>query len=100
MDRLGFDRHCYRRRRGAAIGIEIEYDPSVVYYESCPEFTFPFNRRSSRSRGKLFFGLLEQAVAIPPVPNRSSVKCAPNYGTENRDVSEPEPDNAHPPQIC
>jgi len=31
------------------------------------EFTFRFNRRTSRSRGKLFFRLVEQAVAIEPV---------------------------------
>lgn len=31
------------------------------------EFTFRFNRRSSRSRGLLFYRLLEQAVVIAPV---------------------------------
>lgn len=31
------------------------------------EFTFRFNRRTSHSRGKLFYRLLEQAVIIPPV---------------------------------
>jgi transposase-like protein len=31
------------------------------------EFTFGFNRRKSRSRGKLFFGLAQQAVAVDPV---------------------------------
>jgi len=31
------------------------------------EFTFRFNRRTSRSRGKLFYRLVQQAVAIPPV---------------------------------
>lgn len=30
------------------------------------EFTFRFNRRTSRSRGKLFYRLLQQAVQIPP----------------------------------
>lgn len=30
------------------------------------EFTFRFNRRSSRSRGLLFYRLLEQAVVTPP----------------------------------
>ncbi len=39
------------------------------------EFTFRFNRRKSRSRGKLFFRLLQQAVAIEPVPYKSMVKC-------------------------
>jgi transposase-like protein len=32
------------------------------------EFTFRFNRRRSRSRGKLFFRLVQQAVNIEPVP--------------------------------
>jgi transposase-like protein len=32
------------------------------------EFTFRFNRRRSRSRGKLFFRLAQQAVAVDPVP--------------------------------
>lgn len=32
------------------------------------EFTFRFNRRTSKSRGKLFYRLVEQAVAIEPVP--------------------------------
>jgi len=38
------------------------------------EFTFRFNRRRSKSRGKLFFRLAQQAVAVDPVPydlNRS-----------------------------
>lgn len=32
------------------------------------EFTFRFNRRTSRSRGKLFYRLIEQAVQIDPAP--------------------------------
>ena len=40
------------------------------------EFTFRFNRRKSRSRGKLFYRLLEQAVAVEPVPYKSLVKCS------------------------
>ena len=31
------------------------------------EFTFRFNRRTSRSRGKLFYRLIQQAVAVAPV---------------------------------
>jgi transposase-like protein len=34
------------------------------------EFTFRFNRRTSRSRGKLFYRLIEQAAAIDPLPGR------------------------------
>ena len=32
------------------------------------EFTFRFNRRRSKSRGKLFFRLVQQAVVVEPVP--------------------------------
>ena len=32
------------------------------------EFTFRFNRRASKSRGKLFYRLVQQALAIDPVP--------------------------------
>jgi transposase-like protein len=32
------------------------------------EFTFRFNRRRSSSRGKLFYRLMQQAVAVDPVP--------------------------------
>src|SRR5215471_2321605 len=39
------------------------------------EFTFRFNRRKSRSRGKLFLQLAEQAVAVGPSPYKSMVKC-------------------------
>jgi transposase-like protein len=38
------------------------------------EFTFRFNRRTSRSRGKLFYRLLQQAVVVEPAPYRSLVK--------------------------
>lgn len=34
------------------------------------EFTFRFNRRLSRHRGKLFYRLVQQAVAVDPMPYR------------------------------
>jgi hypothetical protein len=37
------------------------------------EFTFRFNRRTSRSRGKLFYRLLQQAVEIPPTTYRQLI---------------------------
>ena len=37
------------------------------------EFVFRFNRRPSRSRGKLFRRLVQQAVAVDPVPYRAIV---------------------------
>jgi len=39
------------------------------------ELTFRFNRRNSRSRGKLSLRLAEQAVAVGPAPYKSMVKC-------------------------
>jgi len=40
------------------------------------EFTFRFNRRRSRSRGKLFYRLLQQAVAVEPTPYKAMVRAA------------------------
>jgi hypothetical protein len=37
------------------------------------EFTFRFNRRTSRSRGKPFYRLVQQAVSIEPVTGNSIV---------------------------
>lgn len=42
---------------------------NLPYY--LDEFTFRFNRRTSRSRGKLFYRLIEQALEIDPVPAKS-----------------------------
>jgi transposase-like protein len=48
------------------------------------EFTFRFNRRKSRSRGKLFYRLLQHAVAVEPAPYKAVVggtwakSCDPN----------------------
>jgi transposase-like protein len=38
------------------------------------EFTFRFNRRKSKSRGKLFFRLAQQAVSTPPATYNTLVK--------------------------
>jgi transposase-like protein len=48
------------------------------------EFTFRFNRRTSRSRGKLFYRLLQQAVAVDPVPYSKIVLHPPRTPTPNR----------------
>lgn len=40
------------------------------------EFTFRFNRRTSRSRGMLFYRLLQQAVAANPIPYKTIVEAA------------------------
>lgn len=37
------------------------------------EYTFRFNRRTSASRGKLFYRLVQQAVQIQPIPYRQIV---------------------------
>ena len=41
------------------------------------EFTFRFNRRTSGSRGKLFFRLAQQAVHVPPRPYASLITPQP-----------------------
>ena len=38
------------------------------------EFTFRFNRRSSRHRGKLFYRLLEHAMLVGPAPYEAIIK--------------------------
>ncbi len=38
----------------------------LAYY--LDEYTFRFNRRTSRSRGKLFYRLVQQALLVDPVP--------------------------------
>ncbi len=40
------------------------------------EFTFRFNRRTSRHRGKLFYRLVQQAVAVEPAPYKTLTKKA------------------------
>lgn len=41
------------------------------------EFTFRFNRRTSASRGKLFYRLAQQAVQVAPVPFAALIKPQP-----------------------
>ena len=38
------------------------------------EFTFRFNRRTSRHRGKLFYRLIQHAMAVEPVPYDNIIK--------------------------
>ena len=47
------------------------------------EFTFRFNRRKSRSRGKLFYRLVQQAVAVQPAPYKSLVGGTATRATDN-----------------
>jgi transposase-like protein len=48
------------------------------------EFTFRFNRRTSASRGKLFYRLLQQAVQIEPVPYKSIVGGKSDQSQEHK----------------
>jgi transposase-like protein len=45
------------------------------------EYTFRFNRRTSKSRGLLFHRLMEQAVHIDPIPYRDILANSDSYGT-------------------
>ena len=49
------------------------------------EFTFRFNRRKSRSRGKLFYRLV-QHVAVQPVPYKSLVGGTATHATDNHNM--------------
>ena len=46
------------------------------------EFTFHFNRRKSRHRGKLFYRLAQQAVILDPVPYNQII--APDQGQSHQ----------------
>jgi len=50
------------------------------------EFTFRFNRRSSKNRGKLFYRMVQQAVAVDPVPYKSMILCAGNNANRNHNL--------------
>ena len=41
------------------------------------EFTFRFNRRKSHNRGKLFYRLAQQAVAVEPTTYKAIIRSAP-----------------------
>lgn len=42
------------------------------------EYTFRFNRRTSKSRGKLFYRLLQQVAQVEPVPIKRILRQKPN----------------------
>src|SRR5262245_14931251 len=48
------------------------------------EFTFRFNRRKSRSRGKLFYRLIEQALNVEPFPYHSMVGGKAHQADHNK----------------
>jgi transposase-like protein len=48
------------------------------------EFTFRFNRRASRSRGKLFLRLVQQAAQVEPVPYEALVRHVQGRGRRSR----------------
>jgi transposase-like protein len=50
------------------------------------EFTFRFNRRRSKSRGKLFFRLLQQAAATGPTTYSNVAKCPKQLVAESQGV--------------
>jgi len=47
----------------------------LAYY--LDEFTFRFNRRTAKSRGKLFYRLVQQAVQVTPQPYQSLIRPQP-----------------------
>jgi len=55
--------------QGAVSGAHLDY-----YLD---EFTFRFNRRTSASRGKLFYRLVQQALQVGPKPYRTLIRPQP-----------------------
>jgi hypothetical protein len=51
------------------------------------EFTFRFNRRTSRARGLLFYRLLQQAAGTDPHPSASSSAALATTGTNSQTTS-------------
>jgi hypothetical protein len=52
------------------------------------EFTFRFNRRTSKSRGKLFYRLLQQAVSTEAIPYASLVGGTAHHKPQDVVVTE------------
>jgi transposase-like protein len=50
------------------------------------EFTFRFNRRTSRHRGKLFYRLLQHAVQVEPMPYKKMTKNARDREPINHNI--------------
>lgn len=50
------------------------------------EFTFRFNRRNSRYRGKLFYRLAEQSVAMAPQPYDGIAGCSTPNVTQDSEI--------------
>lgn len=50
------------------------------------EYTFRFNRRTSNHRGKLFYRLVQQAVAIEPTPYKAMVKHVRGRKSKNYNI--------------
>jgi len=55
----------------------------LAYY--LDEFTFRFNRRTSRSRGKLFYRLVQYALRVDPVPGKALTAALPAMTDEDFD---------------
>ena len=47
----------------------------LAYYQD--EFTFRFNRRTAKSRGKVFYRLVQQAVQVAPQPYKKLIRPHP-----------------------
>ena len=59
----------------------IEHDYLEYYLD---EFTFRINRRTSTSRGKLFYRLAQQTTQVPPATFQTITKTQPLGGESSR----------------
>ena len=60
------------------------------------EFTFRFNRRSSKSRGKLFYRLLQQAVQVDPVTYNQIIGGKQGFDEVNNEKTVETPKENYP----
>ena len=69
--------------------------PHLAYY--LDEFVFRFNRRTSASRGKLFYRLVQQAMMVDPAPVATLKGPASSFlaGTENLNLDALDEDADH-----
>jgi hypothetical protein len=64
--------------------VEVLTHEHLDYYRD--EFTFRFNRRTSRHRGKLFFRLVQQAVQTEPFPYDHLIRGVPEGRSRKHNV--------------
>ncbi len=68
------------------VAVKSVHDVVAVVNYYLDEFTFRFNRRTSKSRGKLFYRLVQQAMQVDPVPYKAMVKHVRDHRIGHRKI--------------